>query len=109
MTPPEVAKLLRASPGTVHGWIRRAELRAVNVGSGTKRARYRVSRESLDEFIRLREVQPTASRQTRRRDTKPPEGGPIDPVQGKKLAKQGVARESGGKYYRIWNGVTQWY
>jgi excisionase family DNA binding protein len=108
MTPPEIAKLLRVSFETVIGWVRSAELRAVNVGSGLKRARYRISRESLDEFLRLREVQPPAPRQTRRRATKPPEGGPIDPVLGKKLEKQGLARESGGKYYHIWNGVTQW-
>jgi hypothetical protein len=36
------------------------------------------------------------------------EGGPIDPVEGKKLAKQGLAREISGKYYRVVNGVTQW-
>jgi hypothetical protein len=41
------------------------------------------------------------------RTSKPPEGGPIDPVLGKELAKKGQAREVFGKYYRIRNGVTQ--
>ncbi len=106
LTPPEIAKLLRVSPDTVLGWIRRAELRAVNVGSGMKRPRYRVSRASLDEFLRLREVQPPAPFRRRRIVEKQPDGGPIDPVLGKKLAKQGLAKECGGKYYRIWNGMT---
>lgn len=108
LTPSEVAKILKVSPETVIGWIRKAELRAVNVGSGTRRSRFRVSKESLDEFLRLREVQPPAPRQSRRRRTEPVEGGPIDPVEGKKLAKKGLAKEFGGKYYRIVNGVTQW-
>lgn len=106
LTPSEIGKLLQVSPDTVLGWIRRSELRAVNVGSGARRARYRVSRESLEEFLRLREVQPPTPRK-RQRPT-PPNGGPIDPELGKELAKQGLARESGGKYYRVWNGMTLW-
>lgn len=108
LTPTEIAKLLKVSPETVIGWIRKGELLGVNVGSGTRRARFRVSRESLDEFLRRREVQPPAPRQRRRRRTESTEGGPIDPVEGKKLAKQGLAREISGKYYRVVNGVTQW-
>ncbi|MFU7558774.1 helix-turn-helix domain-containing protein [Stieleria sp. JC731] len=108
LTPSEIAKLLKVSPETVIGWIRNGELRAVNVGSGTRRSRFRVSRENLDEFLCLREVQPPAPRQRRRRRTESTQGGPIDPVEGKKLAKQGLAREISGKYYRVVNGVTQW-
>lgn len=106
LTPTEIAKLLRVSPDTIHGWIRRAELRAVNVGSGTTRARYRVSRESLDDFLQLREVQPPARTQQSKAVKKKPDGGPIDPELGRKLAKQGLAKECCGKYYRIWNGMT---
>lgn len=51
LTPTEIAKLLKVSPETVIGWIRKGELLGVNVGSGTRRARFRVSRESLDEFF----------------------------------------------------------
>ena len=109
LTPSEIAKLLRVSQDTVLGWIRRAELRAVNVGRGTTRARYRVSRESLDEFLRDREVQPPSRTRRGNATPKKPEGGPIDPVLGEKLAKQGLARESGGKYYRVWNGMTLWF
>jgi len=110
LTPPEIAKLLRVSSEKVLGWIRRAELKAINVSDGG-RPRYRVRREDLDLFLRSREVQPPAPRTRRNhrmdRTSKPPEGGPIDPVLGKELAKKGQAREVFGKYYRIWNGVTQ--
>lgn len=110
LTPPEIAKLLRVSSEKVIGWIRKAELTAINVGEGS-RPRYRVRREDLDSFLRSREVQPPAPRTRRNhrmdRTSKPPEGGPIDPVLGKELAKKGQAREVFGKYPRIWNGVTQ--
>ena len=110
LTPPEIAKLLRVSSDKVLGWIRKAELTAINVGDGN-RPRYRIRSEDLDSFLRSREVQPPAPRTRRNhrmdRASKPPEGGPIDPVLGKELAKKGQAREVFGKYYRIWNGVTQ--
>jgi len=110
LMPPEIAKLLRVSSEKVLGWIRKAELKAINVSEG-HRPRYRVRREDLDLFLRSREVQPPAPRTRRNhrmdRASKPPEGGPIDPVLGKELAKKGQAREVFGKYYRIWNGVTQ--
>lgn len=106
MTPPEIAKLLRVSPCTVLGWIRKAELRAVNVGSGNQRPRFRVRRESLDEFLRSREVQPPVPIKRQRQRPKQPEGGPIDPVLGEKLLKKGEAKKVGNKYYRVWNGMT---
>ncbi len=64
LTPPEIAKLLRVSSEKVLGWIRKAELTAINVGDGN-RPRYRIRREDLDSFLRSREVQPPAPR-TRR-------------------------------------------
>lgn len=107
LTPPEVAKLLRVSTEKVLGWIRRAELRAVNV-SNSSRPRYRVSRDSLDEFLESREVQPPAPRARRRRHKYDgaPNGGPIDPILGEKLFKTGQATKVGKKYYRVWNGMT---
>ena len=60
ISPTEIAKLRRVSPDAVLGWIRRSELRTVNIKCGMKRARYRDSRESLVEFLRAGEVQPPA-------------------------------------------------
>ena len=109
LTPPEIAKLLRVSSEKVLDWIREAELRAINVSEGF-RPRYRIRREDFDLFLRSREVQPPAPRTTRtRRSSPPPEGGPIDPALGEQLAKNGQARKVGKHYYRIWNGVTQFF
>lgn len=105
LTSSELAKILRVSRDKVMGWIRRGQLTAINVSEGA-RPRYRVSRESLEEFLKVREVQPPPSRTKRRQSQRPPEGGPIDPVLGEKLLKKGQAKKCGGKYYRVWNGIT---
>jgi excisionase family DNA binding protein len=65
LTPPEVARLLRVSADKVLGWIRRGELKAVNV-SNRDQPRYRVRREHLEEFLAAREVQPPAPRTPRK-------------------------------------------
>ncbi len=53
LTPPQVAERYGASPDTVRGWIERGELRAVNIARpGSKRARYRIEPDALDEFDR---------------------------------------------------------
>jgi excisionase family DNA binding protein len=106
LTPPEVAKILRVTPEKILGWIRRAELRAVNVGNGM-RPRYRVSREFLDAFLEAREVQPPSK--PARRVRRPPDGGPIDPVLGEQLLKKKQATKVGNTYYRVWEGVTLFY
>ena len=109
LTPPEIAELLRVSSEKVLGWIRKAELKAVNVSEGF-RPRYRIRREDLDLFLRSREVQPPAPRAPRERQ-KPltPEGSPIDPELGEKLLKKGQAEKVGDKYYRVWNGMTLFF
>lgn len=66
LTPTQIAGQLQVSPDRVKGWIRRAELGAVNVGDGF-RSRYRVSRESLAVFLKGREVQPSPPPVRRRR------------------------------------------
>jgi excisionase family DNA binding protein len=111
LTPSEIAKLLRVSNEKVLGWIRRAELKAVNVSNGVALPRYRVSRESLDDFMKAREVPPPIPRSVRRgrRPDKPPEGGPIDPVLGEQLLKKKQAVKVGNTYYRVWNGMTLYF
>ncbi len=109
LTPPEIAKTLRVSSEKVLGWIRKAELTAINVGNGT-RPRYRVRREDLESFLKSREVRPPAPRARRTRQVqRQPEGGPIDPKLGEELAKKGQARKDGKHYYRIWNGITLYF
>ena len=112
LTPPEIAKLLRVSPEKVLCWIRKAELKAINISEGF-RPRYRIRREDLDLFLRSREVQPPPPRTRQahrmRRSPTPPEGGPIDPILGKELLKKGQAERVGNKYYRVWNGTILFY
>lgn len=102
----EVAKLLRVSGEKVHGWIRRGELVAVNVGNEF-RPRYRVSPDAFDAFLKGREVQPPPKHVRRRPE--PPEGGPIDPELGERLLKKGQGVKEGSKYYRVWNGIILFY
>ena len=108
LTPTEIATRLRVSPEKVLNWIRKAELRAVNVGEETGRRLYRVNPDDLEDFLKSREVQPPPRRIRHRRETQP-EGGPLDPELGKKLLKQGKAVFDGKKYYRVWNGITLYF
>lgn len=50
----EVAKLLRVNTTKVGTWIDSGELKAINVGSGQKVARYRISQAALDKFLESR-------------------------------------------------------
>jgi hypothetical protein len=67
LSPPEVAKLFGIAPEKVVGAIRRVELRACNLGNGSQRPRYRISTESLEDFLRSREVGPAPQPVRRRR------------------------------------------
>jgi excisionase family DNA binding protein len=111
MTPTEVAKLLRVSSEKVLGWILHAELRAINVGSGV-RPRYSISRDSFDEFLTAREFQPLLPYVTKQRHPSQGgsiKGGPLDPVFGEQLLKKKQAVCVGGTYFRIINGIIQFY
>lgn len=50
LTPPEYAKRLGVDPERVRAWIRKGTLRAVNVGDGTRRSRFRISPDAIREF-----------------------------------------------------------
>ena len=108
LTPSDIAKLLRVSAGKVAGWIRRAELGAVNVGDGV-RPRYRISRESFDSFLADREVQPPVQSMRKMRQAACPKGGRLDPELGEKLLKLKQAVMVSGEYYRVWNGTILFY
>ena len=109
LTPPEIASILRVKPDKVLSWIHQGKLKAVNVGNGTSRPRYRVSKDNFDTFLKLREVPPPFPVQRRRRNATPPEGGPIDPKLGEELLKKGQAERVGNVYYRVWNGVILFF
>jgi hypothetical protein len=69
-SPPQIAEQYAIDPHKVVGWIRRGELKAIDVATHTGgRPRYRVSSESLAEFEAKRSAnpQPKISRIRRRR------------------------------------------
>jgi len=109
LTPPMIANQLRVSPEKVLAWIRKAELRAINVSDGNRRPRYRVAPEDLEAFLERRVVQPPPVIQRRRRKREPPEGGPLDPELGKRLARQGKAKLVLGTHYRVWEGMILFF
>ena len=68
LSPPQVAKRLAVDAHKVIGWIRRGELRAVNVAADTEgRPRYRISPADLAVFEASRMVGPTPKVTRRRR------------------------------------------
>lgn len=69
LTVADVAARLVVNDEIVLTHIRAGRLRAINVGLGTQRPRWRISPEALDEFIAARTATPcqAATRQRRRR------------------------------------------
>ena len=67
LTPPAVAKRLGVDPHRVIAWIRQGKLRAVNLGDGPLRPRYRIDPGDLADFLAGRAVVPPAKAATRRR------------------------------------------
>jgi hypothetical protein len=77
LTPPAVAKRYGIGPSKVLGWIRRRELRAVNVASEGKRPRWVVLVADLEAFERRRSNVATPAPARRRRrvvEEKKPDG-----------------------------------
>lgn len=73
-TPPQVAKLLLVKPGKVVGWIDSGELEAFNVANaGSKRPRWRITQEALDDFLRRRASRPASPKPARRRQRRTPD------------------------------------
>ena len=71
LSPPEVAERYGVAPSKVLGWIRRGELRAVNVVATLGgRPRFRISPADLVAFETRREAgpQPRVTRRRRKRD-----------------------------------------
>jgi excisionase family DNA binding protein len=58
LTPMELARAYRVDVHTVLDWIRNGQLRAVNVGSGRKRPRWRIDPADVAVFEAARTAQP---------------------------------------------------
>ena len=69
LTPPEIARRLRVKPSRVRQWIMRGELRAANLGDGS-RPRYKIDPADLQIFLEHRAAGP-APRPVRRRRRNP--------------------------------------
>jgi len=68
LTPPEVAERLGVAPEKVVAWIRKGELRAINVANrGCVRPRYSISPEALEDFENSRLVVPDGGLSTTQR------------------------------------------
>ena len=70
LLPREVALRLRVSINKVLSWIKRGDLRAINVATpGSHRPRYRIDVKDLAAFRESRLVQPPAPRRPRKKPT----------------------------------------
>ena len=68
MKPRDVAGRYRVGVAKVHGWIKRGELRAVNVASDlNKRPQWAITAEAMAEFETRRASQPTPKTPQRRK------------------------------------------
>ena len=67
LSPSQLAQQYGCDAHKILGWIRRGELRAVNVGDGLQRPRYRISPADLAAFEAARAAGPTPKVSRRRR------------------------------------------
>jgi transposase len=69
MTVKDIIARYCVSEGTVLAWIKRGELRAINVGrqAGSKKPRWRITPEALGAFEQLRTPSPPVPRMRRRK------------------------------------------
>ena len=63
----EIAQQLAVKPERVIAWIRAGQLRAVNVGDGLVKPRFRIAPSDLENFLAARAVQPPVRPARRRR------------------------------------------
>ena len=54
LTPDEAAIQLKVTSEHIRALIRRGQLSAVNIGTGSKRPLYRITQRALDEFLNPR-------------------------------------------------------
>lgn len=66
----EVAERLKVSTDAVRALIHTGKLTASNVGSGTRRPRWRIAAEALDRFLAAQAAPRCATRRPRKRPVK---------------------------------------
>lgn len=66
-TVPEVARRIRVNTRKVMTWIRSGRLRAINVGGGAQRPRYRVAKCDLEIFLATLDITPAPVQSRRQR------------------------------------------
>jgi excisionase family DNA binding protein len=66
-TTAEIGAQLKISEEAVRDHIHAGRLRAVNVGNGSRRPRWRITAEALDEFLAAQTAPPRATRRPRKR------------------------------------------
>ena len=54
LTPNQAATYLNVTPEQIRSLIRQGQLFAVNVGTGTKRPLYRITKQALNDFLNRR-------------------------------------------------------
>ena len=64
-TPNEAATKLKVTPEQIRSLIRKGQLSAVNVGTGTKRPLYRITQQALNDFL-SRRWQPSLATQRKK-------------------------------------------
>ncbi|MCL4205750.1 MAG: helix-turn-helix domain-containing protein [Pirellulaceae bacterium] len=69
LTAQETARLLRVRQAKVIRWLRSGELAGADLSErpGRGRARWRISKEAIEQFLRARQPAPPAKRAARRR------------------------------------------
>jgi hypothetical protein len=75
VTPPELAKVYRVKPESILAAIRRGELKAIDMARpGSRRPRFRISRQAIADFEQLRSTGGRAAHSTRAARKKAPAG-----------------------------------
>jgi len=71
LTPNQAAIYLKVTAEQIRSLIRKGQLSAVNVGTGTKRPLYRITRQALNDFLCQRQ-QPRLTKQGKKFRQDPP-------------------------------------
>jgi len=71
LTPDEAATELKVTSEHVRSLIRKGDISAINIGTGTKRPLYRITQQALDDFLKQRR-QPSSKSHIRKAKQLPP-------------------------------------
>lgn len=68
-TVPQLAESMGVNERKIRGWIDSGQLKAINVGEGSQKPRYRITQEQLEAFcaLRTKAQQPSKPKRRKRR------------------------------------------